>query len=42
MVIKLKERHSDFKLLLAFIAFILLYLVVDNNDLIDDHECYCI
>lgn len=39
MVIKLKERHSDFELLLAST---LLYLVVDNNDLIDDHECYCI
>lgn len=35
MVIKLKERHSDFELLLAYI---LLYLVVDNNDLIDDHS----
>lgn len=41
MVIKLKERHSDFELP-VLLAFILLYLVVDNNDLIDDHECYCI
>lgn len=39
MVIKFKEGYFDFELLFVFILF---YLVVDNNDLIDDYECYCI